>query len=74
MSGPRWKVVWTISLAMCAVLRGSAQGGAASCDPRTLDADSYTLATRGVAEVVLEDERAGGTAYLLDGTPPRSTI
>jgi len=55
MSGPSWKVVWTISFAICAVLRGSAQTGAATCDPRTLDADSYALATRAVAEVVLEE-------------------
>ena len=55
MSGPSWKVVWTISFAMCAVLRGSAQSGAASCDPRSLDADSYALTTTGVAEVVLEE-------------------
>jgi hypothetical protein len=55
MSGPTWKVVWTISFVMCAVLRGAAQSGLASCDPRTLDADSYALTTRGVAEVVLEE-------------------
>jgi hypothetical protein len=55
MSGPSWKVVWTLSFAICAVLRGSAQTGAATCDQRTLDADSYALATRGVAEVVLEE-------------------
>ena len=55
MSGTNWKVVWTLSFLACAVLRGSAQSGAVSCDPRTLDADSYALTTRGVAEVVLEE-------------------
>ena len=43
MSGPAWKVVWTLCLAMCAVLRVSAQSGAPTCDPRPLDADSYAL-------------------------------
>ena len=55
MARPLWKVVWTLSFVLCAVLRGSAQSGAASCDPRSLDADSYALTTRGVAEVVLEE-------------------
>jgi hypothetical protein len=51
-----WKVVWTFSVAICAALRVSAQGpGAPTCDPRALDADSYALTTRGMAEVVLEE-------------------
>ena len=29
MSRPLWKVVWTLSFVLCAVLRGSAQSGAA---------------------------------------------
>jgi hypothetical protein len=55
MSGARWKVVWTLSLVICAVLRGAAQRGVASCDRQVLDADSYALTTRGVAEVVLAE-------------------
>jgi hypothetical protein len=55
MARPLWKVVWTLPFVLCAVLRSSAQSGAASCDARTIDADSYALATRGVAEVVLEE-------------------
>jgi hypothetical protein len=47
--------VWTLSFLACAVLPAAAQSGAASCDPRALDADSYALTTRGLAEVVLEE-------------------
>jgi hypothetical protein len=56
MSGPAWKVVWTFSFVMCAALRVSAQvTGSPTCDPRAIDADSYALTTRGMAEVVLEE-------------------
>ena len=55
MSRPAWKVVWTLCVVICALLRVSAQGGAPTCDPRAIDADSYALTTRGMAEVVLEE-------------------
>ena len=32
MSRPLWKVVWTLSLVICAVLRASAQAGAPTGD------------------------------------------
>ncbi len=66
MSRPVWKVVWTLSFVICAVLRGAAQGrGAPTCDPRALDADSYALTTRGVAEVVLEERTSWWDGFII---------
>jgi hypothetical protein len=66
MSGPFWKVVWTLSFVICAGLRGAAQGrGAPTCDPRALDADSYALTTRGVAEVVLEERTSWWDGFII---------
>ena len=75
MARPLWKVVWTLSFVLCAVLRGSAQSGAASCAPRSLDAHSYALTTRGVAEVVVEERTSWWDGFSVGyGTPRRSTI
>jgi hypothetical protein len=65
MAGGSWKVVWTLSFVICAVLRGSAQSGTPSCDPRVLDPDSYALTTRGVAEVVLEERTSWWDGFLI---------
>jgi hypothetical protein len=40
MSRPLWKVVWTLSLVICAVLRASAQAGAPTGDRPALDVDT----------------------------------
>jgi hypothetical protein len=74
MSRPAAKVVWTLSFMICAALRASAHAAAPTCDAHALDADSDALTTKGVAEVVLENERAGGTASPSGDMPPRSTI
>jgi hypothetical protein len=41
MPRPVWKVVWTLSIVLCAALRASAQAGVPTCDAHALDADSY---------------------------------
>jgi hypothetical protein len=65
MSRPLWKFVWTLSIVFCAVLPASSQreeaGGipaALTCDAGQLDADSYALTTRAMAEIVTE-QRTG---------------
>jgi hypothetical protein len=59
-------VVWTLSFVICAVLRVPAQrGGAPTCDPRALDADSYALTTRGIAEVVLEERTSWWDGFII---------
>jgi hypothetical protein len=64
MSGPFSKVVWTITLVVCAVLPISSQSGASTaarqlgpltCDADALHPDSYALATRVQALIVNED-------------------
>jgi hypothetical protein len=66
MSGPIWKVVWTISFVICAVLRVPAQGRRApTCDSRALDADSYALTTRGIADVVLEERTSWWDGFII---------
>ena len=66
MSPPVSKVVRTLSFVICAVLRVSAQGsGAPTCDPRALDADSYALTTRGLAEVVLEERTSWWNSFIV---------
>jgi hypothetical protein len=66
MSRPRSKFVWTLSLLMCAALRGSAQtAGTPTCDARAIDPDSYALATRGLAEIVLEERTSWWDGFFL---------
>jgi hypothetical protein len=65
VSHPLWKVVWTLSFVICAMLRVSAQGGQPTCDARSLDADSYGLTTRGMAEVVLEERTSWWDGFII---------
>ena len=65
MSRPLWKVVWTLSFVICAMLRVSAQGGQPTCDARSLDADSYGLTTRGMAEMVLEERTSWWDGFII---------
>ena len=60
-----WKVVWTLSFVLCAVLRATAQTGTPTCDARSLDADSYALTTRGMAEVVLEERTSWWDSFII---------
>jgi hypothetical protein len=61
MSHPFSKVVWTVSFVLCAALPLSSRSGAAApdaaptCDPARIDADSYALTTRAMAEIVTEE-------------------
>ena len=70
MSRPLSKVVWTLSIVGCAVLPGSSQApppvsAALSCDARVLDADSYALTTRGMAEVVNEERTSWWDGFVI---------
>jgi hypothetical protein len=81
MSRPLSKFVWTFSIVFCAVLPVSSQretaapapAAALTCDAGVLDADSYALTTRAMAEIVTEERtswwdgfRIGQHAVALD--------
>jgi hypothetical protein len=59
------KVVWTLSFVLCAALRATAQADAPTCDARSLDADSYALTTRGMAEVVLDERTSWWDSFII---------
>lgn len=68
MVRPLSKFVWTFSIVFCAVLPVSSQyfqGGDLTCDQRVLDADSYALTTRAMAEIVTEERTSWWDGFLI---------